>query len=338
MNWKAKLSLASALLVPIVLVVTLYIWWTQPFTSLPQSDLFLQKVSNGQQNEHQLIPNLQEATIYVLDRPHAPEELKSPEDLARSNRVRQFTISTNDQGLRNPAITAKHKFRILCVGESVTFGWGVTAEASYPAQLQKILEVEVINAGTPSARIEHSSKWIQNQAEKLQPDLILLTGRPDWLHPHAINSFSTSIRNAQRYIKPVPIALILPPLSSFDRQGLENLEQEQQQIKQSLRNVPVLDLSEQFMQHEATSGVRLQIEGEQQQLVNVATGEVIVRAENTPLQPGHPVLAPEIIAAFENDPQLREPLIFDGGHPDEEGFVLFAQLVADWLKEQRLVP
>jgi lysophospholipase L1-like esterase len=49
-------------------------------------------------------------------------------------------------------------------------------------------------------------------------------------------------------------------------------------------------------------------------------------------------LAPELVAAFESDLGLIEPMFFDGGHPDEQGYRLFATEVARSLRGMRWVP
>jgi len=332
MNWKSKFSLASFVLIPLIVGLVLWVWLANPFSNTPESDLFLKTAEPPNQKWHVLIPNLDNAKVFVLDRPHEPHELESQDALKKYKRVRQFTIQTNEVGMRHPSIKPKKGFRILCVGESVTFGWGVDVKDSYPSQLSKLLNVEVINAGVPSARVEYSSYWIQNYAESYQPDLILLTGRPDWLHPHAIQDFVNRIQHAQRYIAPVPIGLILPPLSSFDRRDLANAEREVREIKQSLPDLPVLDLSPVFREHRYNKGVRLVIKGNRQQLLS-HDGNVLVDAENYPLMPGKPVLDAAIGKAFENDINMKEALMFDGGHPDEEGFLVFATEVAAWIQK-----
>ena len=55
----------------------------------------------------------------------------------------------NSQGFRNPEFQMKkEKTRIVCVGDSLTFGWGATDEQTYPFLLGKQLsEIEVINGG-----------------------------------------------------------------------------------------------------------------------------------------------------------------------------------------------
>jgi len=332
MNWKAKISLTSFILIPVIVGIAVWIWVYRPFVQQPESDVFLQKAPPPNEQWHVLIPNLTEARVVVLDRPHEPHELQTAAQL-KNNRVRTFSITTNGMGLRNPPIGVKNGFRILCVGESVTFGWGVAREDSYPAQLAKLLNVEVINAGVPSARIEYSTHWIQNKAEQLQPDLILLTARPDWHHPHALQDFVNRIENAQRYIAPVPVGLILPPLSSFDRRGLSNANREIRKIQQSLSKLPILDLSPVFHKKRKLQGVRLEVKGDRQHLIS-HDNQILIDAENLPLKPGNPVLSKEITQAFEADLSLKEALMFDGGHPDEEGFAVFAEEVAKWIKKE----
>ena len=55
------------------------------------------------------------------------------------------------------------------------------------------------------------------------------------------------------------------------------------------------------------------------------------------IQGGTRQLAPQILQMFEDDQDLYEPLFYDGGHPDEPGYTLFAQTVAAWVKERRWV-
>lgn len=45
--------------------------------------------------------------------------------------------------------------------------------------------------------------------------------------------------------------------------------------------------------------------------------------------------APEIIAAFENDPNTQETDFFDGGHPDAAGYPIGAERVYRKLQELR---
>lgn len=93
-----------------------------------------------------------------------------------------FRVSTDANGLRVP-LHAEQKpagtFRVMTLGCSTTFGWGVDDDASYPARLEALLRerghdtIEVINGGQPG----HSSfqgLWLWDSVlEKYAPDLVI---------------------------------------------------------------------------------------------------------------------------------------------------------------------
>ena len=66
-------------------------------------------------------------------------------------------VVTNSLGFRNKEINLKkdkHIYRIICLGASPTFGWGVNFDKTYPFLLEERLrntilprKIEVINAG-----------------------------------------------------------------------------------------------------------------------------------------------------------------------------------------------
>ena len=49
-------------------------------------------------------------------------------------------------------------------------------------------------------------------------------------------------------------------------------------------------------------------------------------------------ISPMIFQAFEQNNDLREPLFFDGGHPDKEGYELFANSVGKWIQQRGVLP
>ena len=243
---------------------------------------------------------------------------------------RSFQITTNSLGLRGAEVPAKDGYRILCLGESVTFGWGVSASESYPARLAEELGVEVINAGIPALRPSHMTRWLQRHAAAMQADLILFTVRPDWMQPDPWANYFQSIRSAQQIVAPTPIAVVLPPISTFDIKGTQNRVQELEQLERHLQQVPWIELTSAFRDALPAEGVTLRMSGTTQQLVDRRTNTVLVEAV-----PDDPLtLAAEIVAALEADHDLVEPLMFDGAHPDAAGFVVFADVVADFIREQ----
>ena len=284
---------------------------------------------------HQLLPNVKDAVMVVPDRPHDPQEIRASDRATRVTRVRRFTVSTNSQGYRGPEFpdTVSHP-RILCVGDSVTFGWGVTFDESYPARLSKLLGVDVINVGVPALKPDHMGNWIEARAAAFEPDIILFTARPNHARPNPYGDYERALTQATA--TGAKVGLVLPPISTFDAMGNSNRAAELQRVREIAARVPggpvpVLELTDAFRAALPRPGYIM----EQQ------SGRQVVRKlpENTVvMQPAAPQrgLAPEIVAAFEADASFAEPLFFDGGHPDAEGFEIFSAAVATWARQQFL--
>ncbi|MAY79735.1 MAG: hypothetical protein CL930_03025 [Deltaproteobacteria bacterium] len=94
-----------------------------------------------------------------------------------------FQVSTNVDGLRTAGAVsekASDAFRVMTLGCSTTFGWGVADAETYPAQLQKLLhdagytKVEVINGGQPGYT-SFQGRWLWEESlHKYEPDVVLL--------------------------------------------------------------------------------------------------------------------------------------------------------------------
>jgi hypothetical protein len=100
----------------------------------------------------------------------------------------QTMIYTNSQGLRTSDEAADYplgkqpgKKRILLLGPSFAFGWGVNYEQTFAARLQAMLrdtpefgpQVEVINAGVPSLGLVQGLNWYRHVGKKFEPDLVI---------------------------------------------------------------------------------------------------------------------------------------------------------------------
>ncbi len=90
-------------------------------------------------------------------------------------------IETNSLGLRHPELGPKSddEFRVLVLGDSITFGDYVSFEETYPALLERSLEgrklrVTVINAGLPGASASDEFYHYLEIAAAVDPDLVLL--------------------------------------------------------------------------------------------------------------------------------------------------------------------
>ncbi len=92
-------------------------------------------------------------------------------------------VKINSHGLRDREFTyekAPNTYRILVLGDSQTFGFGVHAEESYPKVLERLLRkesrrpVEVINTGVPGSGTAHQLFFLEHQGWKYQPDLVVV--------------------------------------------------------------------------------------------------------------------------------------------------------------------
>jgi hypothetical protein len=69
------------------------------------------------------------------------------------------------------------RFRIIVVGDSLTYGYGVRSEETYPSQIEATLKkkfsVEVLNLGVSGYQSEDVLKIVREYIPLLQPDLII---------------------------------------------------------------------------------------------------------------------------------------------------------------------
>jgi lysophospholipase L1-like esterase len=94
-----------------------------------------------------------------------------------------YRVSTNALGFRGPALERTKTagvVRIAAIGDSVTDGFFVDNDATYPYFLQQALderglETEVINAARGSGSIDKSLAILKEAVLPLEPDIVLLT-------------------------------------------------------------------------------------------------------------------------------------------------------------------
>jgi lysophospholipase L1-like esterase len=69
--------------------------------------------------------------------------------------------------------------RIVCFGDSVTFGWNMKYEYSYPSQLEKLLvkdfsRIKVINSGIGGNTIMDANKRLDKDVANFKPDVVII--------------------------------------------------------------------------------------------------------------------------------------------------------------------
>ena len=95
------------------------------------------------------------------------------------------TYRINSLGFRDlefPVAKRPDEWRILALGDSFTFGFGVQLEDTWPQQLEQRLRagrqgpVEVINGGFACLSFDcgHFDRWLEREGVRFQPDLVIV--------------------------------------------------------------------------------------------------------------------------------------------------------------------
>ena len=93
--------------------------------------------------------------------------------------TKQFrtVVQINDNGLRDRqhSYERQNEFqRILVLGDSFAWGYGVDASERFSQLLEKSLSVEVINAGVSGYSTDQELLWYKNEGIKYETDLVIL--------------------------------------------------------------------------------------------------------------------------------------------------------------------
>jgi len=101
------------------------------------------------------------------------------------DRLPFFGLISNEQGFREehaiPDAKAPGEQRILCIGDSCTFGYLLRAEESWPQAVERRLRaefkatpIECINAGVPGYTLFQGWRFLETRAAALHPDLVVM--------------------------------------------------------------------------------------------------------------------------------------------------------------------
>jgi lysophospholipase L1-like esterase len=157
-------------------------------------------------------------------------------------------VLINSQGMRNPEVSIDKEagmFRILVVGDSVPFGWGVGQEEAFPRLLETLLEerqapagprYEVINTAVPGWGLHAEYMFLKERGLAYEPDLCLLMlvnndvpfhelcpGPPSVFFPFALRKIRVArfVEHVLRFFIDDPIPPDYDPLRSFAPEGVE---------------------------------------------------------------------------------------------------------------------
>jgi len=92
-------------------------------------------------------------------------------------------VSINSRGLRDhetPYAKAPGQRRVLVLGDSVAFGWGVAQGETFSDQMEPLLEQrtgqywEVINSGVNGYNTQQEQIWLEVEGLRYEPDIVVL--------------------------------------------------------------------------------------------------------------------------------------------------------------------
>lgn len=91
----------------------------------------------------------------------------------------EFRINSSGFRDRDYSTDAKNRFRVMALGDSITFGYGLPVEDSYPKQLETYLrqsrmQVDVINAGVSGYSPTEEVAFLQAKGLQFKPDVVIL--------------------------------------------------------------------------------------------------------------------------------------------------------------------
>lgn len=123
----------------------------------------------------------EEAKRYHLEKV-ADEDLVYTHRASWSTRYQGVDVSFNELGFRDDPVEprADDELRILLLGDSVTFGWGVAQDEIYAARLEARLAdalgrpVVVVNTGVGSYNTVQQRAVVERYGDRIAPDLLVL--------------------------------------------------------------------------------------------------------------------------------------------------------------------
>lgn len=123
-------------------------------------------------------------------------------------RLMGVEVVTNSDGLRDreiPVDRAPGTIRILMLGDSLTFGWGIPAERTYSKRLETLLReaghaVEVINAGVGNYNTAMEVEYFLERGVKYRPDIVVLNYFINDAEPMPKYETNILTRNLRAYV------------------------------------------------------------------------------------------------------------------------------------------
>lgn len=108
---------------------------------------------------------------------------------------------------------------ILAFGDSLTYGTGATPETSYPADLERLIGIKVVNAGKPGEETRDGLARMEHEMSVNSPQLVLICfGGNDFLHKRSYGDIQDNLKKMILYIQQrgAQVVLISVPRPSLN--------------------------------------------------------------------------------------------------------------------------
>ena len=302
---------------------------------------------------YRLRTDLRDAQMVIPGRPVPPSfhlsfDVRAAER-AGDIRLREFAVSTNALGFRGPEVDREKPagtFRAVCLGDSITFGWGVAEEESYPRVMEREMNRgagtpwQVINGGVPGYDLERVLGRMERDMLALRPDLVTLCklGLPHGEDP--VRAFRDQLARAAAIGRRqgFAVAFLCPPRSTFDRFALTPRFRNAMEAEAAEQDAVFVDFMTLIDEQGAGRGLKVEVEGDRQRLVHYGPGgerEVVVEETYLPQGEGADPLAAAIYEYMDHSDRT-EALMYDDGHPDAEGHALMGVYLAERFREEEV--
>jgi lysophospholipase L1-like esterase len=297
--------------------------------------------------------NLRDARGVIPARPHPlpfrPDEAQYAE---RITRRMTFLCSSNSAGFRGtreygPA-PAAGVVRVAAVGDSITFGYGVADEQTYPHLLDERLGpgFEVLNAGVPGHDSTRTLWDLQNRVLPLRPRVVIactgvneMLSLPERSEPERAKLWlsESQYRSAEARLggnletmhracsdAGAHLVLLVPPVNTLS--PFPDSPRMGDVVREAARRlgVPCLDLEAEFRAVERQRGLVLEHGDGSQTLLSYAAGEpeVLLTAAAAPDREQY--IVEEVYALLDREP-VAPALSIDDCHPNPDGHRFIAE-------------
>ncbi len=267
----------------------------------------------------------------------------------------RFKVSTNSRSLRYKEIPVGRQpntVRLLALGDSTTFGWGVEQDETYPAQLERILQekhpevvIQVLNGGVPGYTSFQGLHHFKRNCLPYEPDIVLFGYIVQDARKTAITDKQQRLIDLEVQRRRLNPLYRIRLVRYLHWQYVKYLSWKNQRLSDEAKadptaetRVPLADYKENIL-----TFARLCKENHAQLVLFGFPLEVIGYTKHHRDLLAR-VAKEEGLPHFDPSNQIheaarRETLYFpkDKGHPNARGCALIARLLADYIERERLL-